>query len=65
VTDLTYDETVDRFVGLTEAATVLHLSKAKVYALVAAGEFPVPVVLIGGCKRVSLRRLVEFINQAA
>lgn len=53
---------LDRFITISEAAARLGIGKSKAYALIAAGDFPVPVVAVAGKKKVSLRRLAEWMN---
>lgn len=50
---------------LPEAAAILGISERTAYRLTADGEFPVPVLAIGRCKRVSRRQLEAFIEGTA
>lgn len=49
-------------IGIVEAGRLLGLGKTKTYELVAAGEFPVPVLTIGRRQKVSRRQLFAFIE---
>lgn len=51
---------VPRFVTVEEAATLLHLSERQVYRMLASGELP--VVSFGRARRISRRRLDEYIQ---
>lgn len=53
---------LDRFITVADAAKRLcvHVDTAREW--VRNETFPVPVVTVGGRHKVSLRRLVEFIN---
>lgn len=56
---------LDRFVSVADAAERLDIHHDTAYAMIREDKFPVPVVMIGGRRKVSLRRLVEFINGEA
>lgn len=47
---------------LREAAAILGISERTAYRLNASGQFPVPVLTIGGSRRVSRRQLEAFIE---
>lgn len=49
-------------VTIPEAAALLGVSRRTAYELAARNEFPVPVLTIGRCKRVSRRQLEAFIE---
>lgn len=51
-----------RMVSLEQAAIELGIGRSTAYKLAAEGRFPLPVQQIGKCKRVSRRRLDEFIE---
>lgn len=54
---------LDRFISIPEAAARLGIGKSLGYQLANAGQLGVPVVKVGHLSRVSLRLLVDFINQ--
>jgi predicted DNA-binding transcriptional regulator AlpA len=56
---------IDRFINLPEAAERLGLHPVTARNMARAGTFPVPVVVIGKSRKVSLRRLVEYMATAA
>lgn len=49
-------------VPLAEAAATLGIGRRTAYDLERRGEFPVPILIIGGRKAVSRRRLMAFID---
>lgn len=49
-------------VTLTEAAQILGIGRRTAYRLEQTGDFPVPVLTIGGRKKVSRRQLAAFID---
>lgn len=49
-----------RVIRVTEVAELLDCSKAKVYKMIHSGELP--SVDVGGCKRVPVLELEQFIN---
>lgn len=51
-----------RMVSLEQAAVELGIGRSTAYKLAAEGRFPLPVQTIGTCKRVSRRRLDDFIE---
>jgi excisionase family DNA binding protein len=48
--------------SLSEAAGLLGIGASTAYRLCSRGEFPVPVLRIGGTVRVSTKRLNEYID---
>lgn len=59
------DDDLDRFVTISEAAQRLHMHRSTAYRLIEAGTFPVPTVQVGGKQVVSLRRLADYMANAA
>lgn len=55
-------EDLDRLIGIPEAAARLDIHPVTAREWVREGRFPVPVINVGGTRKVSLRRLVEFVN---
>lgn len=53
---------LDRYASVPEAAARLGVHEKTARRWILKGTFPVPVHLVGGVQRVSLRRLVEHIN---
>ena len=47
---------------LVEAAQLLGIGRSTAYEVAARGDFPVPVIKVGRCKRVSRRLLDELID---
>lgn len=54
-------EDLDRFIGIADAAERLGISRSAAYRLVHDDEFPIAVHDVAGRKRVSLRRIAEYI----
>ncbi len=50
--------------SLAETAKILGIGTSTAYRLCARGEFPVPVLRIGGTVKVSRRRLLDYIDGA-
>ncbi len=48
--------------SLAQAAKVLGIGASTAYRLCARGEFPVPVLRIGGTVKVSRKRLLDYID---
>jgi len=48
--------------SLSEAAKVLGIGVSTAYRLCSRGEFPVPVLRIGGTVKVSTKRLKEYVD---
>jgi hypothetical protein len=48
--------------SIAQAAGVLGIGVSTAYRLCARGEFPVPVLRIGGTSKVSARRLQAFVD---
>ena len=59
---MTLDLSAPSTCSLTEAATVLGISRDLAYRLAAAGDFPCPVLRIGRRYRVPLKALDELVN---
>lgn len=54
---------LDRFITVAEAADRFAIAHETARRLVRAGRFPVPVKRVGRVQKVSLRHVVEFINE--
>jgi excisionase family DNA binding protein len=48
--------------SLSEAAKMLGIGVSTAYRLCSQGEFPVPVLRIGGTVKVSTKRLKQYVN---
>ena len=48
--------------SLSEAAKVLGIGVSTAYRLCSRGEFPVPVLRIGGTVKVSTKRLKQYVD---
>jgi excisionase family DNA binding protein len=48
--------------SLSEAAKVLGIGVSTAYRLCSRGEFPVPVLRIGGTVKVSTKRLQQYVD---
>lgn len=53
---------LDRFVSIPEAAARLGINADTARDWIAAGTFPIPVRWVGGRRKVSLRRVAEYVN---
>lgn len=56
---------LDRFITITDAAKRLCISRSTAYRLIDDKKFPVPVRTVGCKQVVSLRLLMEHINDRA
>ena len=56
------EDDLDRFIGVPEAAARLDVHPVTARRWITQGTFPVPVLTVNGERRISLRRLVEFIH---
>jgi excisionase family DNA binding protein len=56
---------LDRYASVPEAAARLGVSPRTAYRMIANNEFPVATVTVAGKTKVSLRRLVDHINEVA
>lgn len=56
------EDDLDRFVGVPEAAARLGIHPETARQWIREERFPVAVIEVGGTRKVSLRRLVSFID---
>lgn len=59
------DASLDRFIGIPEAASLLSIHPVTARRLIRDEQFPVPVRKVGGKQVVSLRRVLEHIADTA